>query len=335
MKNAAKQWPALWIAGLALAVLAVAGDSAVADKPKAALLANHTVNDAGFGQAGYLGINAMKNGGFDTTLVENLKSPDLEATARDFASRGYSIVFGHSFEFQAHFFKVAPDYPKTKFIVTKGAPKPTTPDNLLIIDIKEHQPAYVLGVLAAHLTKTKKVSGIAGFHYGTIIRIMEAFRDGVASVDPSIEVKIAYAGTWMDPVKGKEIALAHIGEGADVVYAHASVTSLGIIEAAKEKGVMAYGSVLDQNSIAPQTVVAGSIYDFPSMFLNVGKSVQDGSFKGGSVSYGMAEGVVDVTPLYAAAKQLPAEVQDKIKKLRADIISGKFVVKEIRKRRDK
>ena len=98
---------------------------------------------------------------------------------------------------------------------------------------------------------------------------------------------------------------------------------------------MAYGSVLDQNSIAPETVVAGSIYDFPSMFLNVGKSVKDGSFKGGSVSYGMAEGVVDVTPLYAAAKQLPADVQDKIKKLRADIISGKFVVKEIRKRRDK
>ena len=335
MKNAAKWSPTLLIAGLALVLQAFAGDPAAAQKPKAALLVNQTVNDAGFGQAGYLGIQAMKNAGFDITMVENLKSPDLEATARDFASRGYDIVFGHSFEFQAHFFKVAPDYPKAKFVVNKGAPKPTTPDNLLIIDIKEHQPAYLLGVLAAHLTKTKKVSGIAGFHYGTIIRIMEAFRDGVASVDPSIEVKIAYAGTWMDPVKGKEIALAHIGDGADVVYAHASVTSLGIIEAAKEKGVLAYGSVLDQNSIAPETVVAGSLYNFPSMFLDVGKKVTDGSFKGGSVSYGMAEGVVDVTPLYAAAKQLPADVQGKIKQLRADIISGKFVVKEIRKRRDK
>ena len=335
MSISSKWGRVFWVAGLALILQAFASDPSAAQKLKAVLLANHTVNDAGFGQAGYLGIQAMKNAGFDITMVENLKSPDLEATARDFASRGYDILFGHSFEFQSHFFKVAPDYPKVKFIVNKGAPKPKTPDNLLIIDIKEHQPAYILGVLAAHLTKTKKVSGIAGFHYGTIIRIMEAFRDGVASVDPGIEVKVAYAGTWMDPVKGKEIALAHIGDGADVVYAHASVTSLGIIEAAKEKGVMAYGSVLDQNSVAPQTVVAGSYYDFPAMFLDVGKKVKDGTFQGGSVSYGMAEGVVDVTPLYAAAKQLPADVRDKIKALRQDIISGKFVVKEFRKRRDK
>ena len=335
MVNNLKWWRALWVVGLALVYQGLAIDTAAAQsKPKAVLLVNQTVNDAGFGQAGYLGIEGMKKAGFQTTMVENLKSPDLEATARDFASKGYDIIFGHSFEFQAHFFKVAPDYPKVKFVVNKGAPKPETPDNLLIIDIKEHQPAYSLGVLAAHLTKTKKVSGIAGFHYGTIIRIMEAFKDGVASVDPSIKVNIAYAGTWMDPVKGKEIALAHIGEGADVLYAHASVTSLGIIEAARAKGVLAFGSVLDQNSVAPETVVAGSIYEFPRMFLDVGDKVEKGSFKPGSVSYGMAQGVVDITPLYGAAAKLPSAVKAKIEALRQDIISGKFVVNEIRKKRE-
>ncbi|MDJ0948836.1 MAG: BMP family protein [Alphaproteobacteria bacterium] len=334
MNTSLKWWRALWVVALAFVFQGLAVDPAAAEsKPRAVLLVGQTVNDAGFGQAGYLGIEGMKKGGFETTMVENIKAPDQEATARDFASKGYDIVFGHGFEFQAHFFKVAPDFPNTKFIVNKGAPKPETPDNLLIIDIKEHQPAYLLGVLAAHLTKTKKVSGIAGFHYGTIIRIMEAFRDGVASVDPSIKVNVAYAGTWMDPVKGKEIALAHIGEGADVVYAHASVTSLGIIEAAKEKGVLAYGSVLDQNSVAPETVVAGSLYDFPVMFLDVGKSVKDGTFKGGAVSYGMAEGVVDITPFYGAAAKLPADVKAKLEALRKDIKSGKFVVKEIRKKR--
>lgn len=335
MSRKSHVWRTVLAVALAFGLHGIAADPAAAQsKPKAALLVNQTVNDAGFGQAGYLGIQAMKDAGFDTTMVENLKSPDLEATARDFASRKYDIVFGHSFEFQSHFFKVAPDYPNVKFVVNKGAPKPETPDNLLIIDVREHQPAYVLGVLAAHLTKTKKVGAIAGFHFGTIIRIMEAFKDGVASVDPSIKVSIAYAGTWMDPVKGKEIALAQIGEGADLVYAHASVTSLGIIEAAKEKGVLAFGSVLDQNSVAPETVVAGSVYDFPRMFLDVGGKVKKGSFKGGSVAYGMAEGVVDITPLYGAAAKLPANVKAKIEQLRQDIIAGKFEVKEIKEKRE-
>jgi basic membrane lipoprotein Med (substrate-binding protein (PBP1-ABC) superfamily) len=325
---------ALWTACLAFALHAAIGAPASAQsKMKAALLLEYGVNDAGFAQAGYLGLQAMKDLGFETTLVENLVSADQEAAARDFASKQYDIVFGHGFQFQSHFFRLAPDFPKTKFIVNKGAPKPETPDNLLIIDIKEHEPAYLLGVIAAHLTKTNTVGAIAGFDYGTIIRIMEAFRDGARSVNPQIKLLINYAGNWNDPVKGKELALAQIGQGADIVFAHASVTSLGVFEAAKDRGVLAFGSVLDQNSVAPETVVVGSLYDFPRMFLNIGRQVQKGAFKAGSVSYGMADGVLGITELHGAALKLDASIKEKIKSIGDDIRSGKLVVEDIRKKR--
>jgi basic membrane protein A len=325
----------LWTACLAVALHAGIDASASAQsKMKAALLLEYGVNDAGFGQAGYLGLEAMKGLGFETTLVENLLAADQEAAARDFASKGYDIVFGHGFQFQSHFFRVAPDYPRTKFVVNKGALKPETPDNLLIIDIKEHEPAYVLGVVASHLTKTKKVGAIAGFDYGTIIRIMEAFKDGVRSVNPEIKLLINYAGTWNDPVKGKELALAQIGQKADIVFAHASVTNLGVFEAARDRGVLAFGSVLDQNSVAPETIVVGSLYDFPRMFQNLGRQVQKGAFKSGSVSYGMADGVLGITALHGAAARLDGSIQEKVKSIGDDIRSGKLVVQDIRKKRD-
>jgi basic membrane protein A len=303
-------------------------------KPRAVLLLGQGVNDAGFGQAGYLGLQAMKDIGYDVTLVENLASTDQESAARDFASKKYDIVFGHGFEFQAHFLRLAGDFPNTKFVVNKGAQRPDTPNNLLIVDIREHEPAYLLGALAAYLTKTKTVGAIAGFDYGTIIRIMEAFKDGVRSVDPQVKTLINYAGTWNDPVKGKELALAQIGQGADVIFAHASTTSLGVFEAAKDRKVLAFGSVLDQNVVAPETVVVGSLYDLPHMFLNLGNQVKDGKFKSGSVSYGMADGVLGITPLYGAAARLDASVKDKVKAMAADIKSGKLAVPDIRKKRD-
>jgi basic membrane lipoprotein Med (substrate-binding protein (PBP1-ABC) superfamily) len=325
---------ALWVACLAFALHAAIGAPASAQsKMKAALLLGQGVNDAGFGQAGYLGLEAMKELGFETTLVENLPSADQESAARDFASKKYDIVFGHGFEFQSHFFRLAPDFPNTKFVVNKGAPKPETPDNLLVIDIREHEPAYMLGVLAAYLTKTKTVGAIAGFDYGTIIRIMEAFKDGARSAKADIKPLVNYAGTWTDPVKGKELALAQIGQGADIVFAHASVTSLGVFEAAKDRGVLAFGSVLDQNSVAPETVVVGSLYDFPRMFLNIGRQVQKGAFKAGSVSYGMADGVLGITELHGAALKLDASIKEKIKSIGDDIRSGKLVVEDIRKKR--
>jgi basic membrane protein A len=326
---------AVSIACLSFALHGAMSSSALGQsKMRAALLLGQGVNDAGFGQAGYLGLQAMNDLGFETTLVENLPSADQEAAARDFASKGYDIVFGHGFEFQSHFLRLAPDFSKTKFVVNKGAPKSEIPGNLLIIDIREHEPAYVLGVLAGHLTKSNTVGAVAGFDYGTIIRIMEAFKDGARSVKPDIKLLINYAGTWTDPVKGKELALAQIGQGADIVFAHASVTSLGIFEAAKERGVLAFGSVLDQNRVAPETVVTGSSYDFPRMFVDLGRQVQKGAFKAGSVSYGMADGVLGLTPLYGAAARLDASTKEKIRSIGDDIKSGKLVVQDIRKKRD-
>jgi basic membrane protein A and related proteins len=327
-----------WLAGLlvVLMILVMADTGMTQEKtrrPKAALLLGQGINDAGFGAAGYLGLQALREKlGFETTLVENLGSPDFDAACRDFASRGWDIVFGHGFEFQDPFLRVAPDFPNTKFVVNKGAPRPTTPPNLLIVDIKEHEPAYILGVIAAHLTKSSKVGGIAGADYGTIIRIMEAYRAGARSVKPDIRVFITYTGTWIDPAKGKEAALAQIGQGADVVFAHASLTSLGVFGAAQEKGVLSFGSVLDQNQVAPSTVVVGSLYDFPKLFEDIGKQVKEKSFKGGSVSVGMAAGVLDITPLYGAAQNLSPLVKDQIEKLRTSIKQGSFTVQEVRKK---
>lgn len=316
-----------------LFVGSASAQSASGKAPRAALLQSQGANDAGFGAAGYIGLQALKEkGGFETTMVENIPSADSEAAARDFANRGWELIFGHGFEFQAPFIRIAADYPKSFFIVNKGSPTANTPPNVLIIDIKEHEPAYLLGILAAKLSKANKISAIAGFDYGTIIRIMEAYKLGAKSVNPGVEVAINYAGTWTDPAKGKEIALAQIGRGVDVVFAHASLTNLGAFEAARERNVLAIGSVIDQNAVAPKTVVVGSQYDFARMFMSIGDRLKAGTLKGGSVSYGMSDGVLDITPFYGAAADLPADVRAQAEKVRQDIKDKKFIVEEIRKK---
>ena len=109
----------------------------------------------------------------------------------------------------------------------------------------------MLGVLAARMSETGKIGGIAGFDFPIIVSQMESYRLGAESVNPDIEVTTVYIGSFEDVATAKEAAFAQFSAGVDVIFHIADAAGIGVVQAAEEEGVWAIGWGLDQNSIAP------------------------------------------------------------------------------------
>src|SRR5262249_38907098 len=142
---------------------------------------------------------------------------------------------------------------------------------------------------------TTRVGAVLGFDFPNLIWQVEAFRLGMRSVNPKAELQVVYIGTFDDTAKGKEAALAQISAGADVIYHIADSAGVRAIQAAEEKGIKAIGWGIDQNSIAPKTVIATQVVDTSAMMLEEVQQIVDGKFDGKDKNFGLDTPVVGVS----------------------------------------
>ena len=195
--------------------------------------------------------------------------------------------------------------------------------NLASFEFKNEECGYLAGVLAGLMTKTNKVGAVGGWEIPSIVRAINAFEDGAKSVNPDVEVFTAYTGSWDDIAKGKEDGLALISRGADVVWEFADAAGLGVIEAAKEKGVLAIGGVADKSSVAPDTVIASAIEEIPPLIEAAVQYVVEGTFEGKNYWFGVAEGPIRIINF---SDKVPEDVKQKVLQVQQDIAEGKIVV---------
>ncbi|MEA2001639.1 MAG: BMP family protein [Actinomycetota bacterium] len=165
------------------------------------------------------------------------------------------IIFGDAFGNEDAVRRVAALYPETAFVFGSGG-GPADP-NFSVFDNWIHEPAYLAGLLAGGLTETGVVGVVGGFPVPEVNRITNAFVAGAQEANPSVEVKVTFINSWFDPAAAKEAALAQIDAGADVLYAE----RFGVIEAAQEKGMLAFGNMSDQQELAPESVVSSVVWD--------------------------------------------------------------------------
>lgn len=289
-----------------------------------ALVVTGPVNDGGWCAVAYQGLKDVeKEFGASVSYTENVQSTDMEAVFTDYAAQGYDVVIGHGFQFGDPALKVGAKYPDTKFICIESAVEAT---NVASYTMKCEQAGYLMGVLAASMTKTGSIGMVSGMEGPSLIKIVEGYKIGARSVNPQIKVAQAYTGSFDDIAKAKEAALAMINGGADVVSHCANQAGMGVIKAAEENKLLATGDSYDQNSIAPETVMGSTVYNVPILIKAAVSDVVNGTFVGGVHELGMKEGVVDIAGYNGFADKIPAEVQEKIAALKADIISGKLVV---------
>lgn len=312
-----------------LAAVAACGATPTAEvqptaKPKlrVAVVFPGSISDQGFNQAAYEGLLRIRDElGAEIAFSENTPVANFVQVYRDFADQGYDVIIGHGTEFGDIALQVAPDYPKIKFIVDSN------PDvhaaNVAGITGKSWEAAYLCGVVAGLMSKTGKIGGIAGFDFPILVSQMEAYKLGAKSVNPNIQVTIVYIGSFEDVAKAKEAALAQISAGTDVIFHIADAAGVGIIQACQEKGIWAIGWGLDQNHLAPQTVLTSMLFSGGDLLFDDVQKVIDGTWTGEQRLYGLATGVVGLADYHGL---VPADVAAKVEQAKQDIISGKTQV---------
>ncbi|MGW8250546.1 MAG: BMP family protein [Anaerolineales bacterium] len=180
---------------------------------------------------------------------------DMERVLREVADQKKpAVIFGDAFGNEEAVRRVAKDYPEIAFVFGSGG-GPAEP-NFSVFDNWIHEPAYLSGMLAGGLTKSNVIGVVGGYPVPEVNRIVNAFIAGATSVNPDVDVKTTFINSWFDPAAAKEAALAQVDAGADVLFAE----RFGVIEAAAENGLYAFGNMSDQKDLAPQNVVSGPVW---------------------------------------------------------------------------
>lgn len=315
------------VIAVVLAAFGLAGPlrAEAADKKlKMALCLPGAISDKGFNAAAHAGLMRVKEDlGHEVAFTENVQRTDFVTTLRDYASRGYDVIIAHGFQWGDAIQRVAKDFPDKKFVNTFGA---VTGSNLASTDIVVEELFHVTGAVAAWVTKSKKVGVVGGWEIPPIRRQAEAFRLGVVGTDPKVDVRTTFVGTFYDPVKGKEAATALIGAGVDVITHMADASGLGVLEAARERKVLAIGYQGDQLDLAPQVVLTSNLVNTGEMIKQMVDRVAKGTFEGKLNDFGLASGVLRLGRWGEAAAP---DVRVRAERLAEDIKMGKVTIPKV------
>ena len=253
---------------------------------------------------------------------ENVSNADYERVMREYATGGSQLIVGEAFAVEAAARKVAKDFPKTNFLMGSSG-KPQAP-NFSVFDNYIQEPAYLSGMVAGAMTKSNKIGLVGGFPIPEVNRLMNAFMAGVKETNPKAEFSVSFINSWFDPPKAKEAAFAMIDRGADVLYAE----RFGVSDAAKEKGKLAIGNVINTQSQYPDTVVASALWHFEPSADRAIQLAREGKFA--AEDYGrystMKYKGSSLAPLGTFEKKVPADTLAKVKAKEKAIVAGTFTV---------
>ena len=262
-------------------------------------------------------LEEQSGGKVKTAFVESVQeTADAERVFRDLAQKGNKVIFGTSFGYMNQMLKVAKAYPKTIFMHATGY---KTAKNLGIYDVRTYEGAYMLGVVAGKMSKNNKVGYVASIPIPEVIRNIDAFTIGARSVNPKITTNVIWINSWFDPGKEREAALAHIAQGADVLMQNTD--SPAVVQTAQEKGVMGFGWDSDMTKFGGKAHLAASVLNWGVVYKKVTDEVEAGTWKTGSLWWGVKEGAVDIDHF---AADLPADVKKLVEERRDAIKADKL-----------
>jgi basic membrane protein A len=296
----------------------------VAAKPfRVAVIMPSAVNDLAFSQSMQDALVAVQKemGGkdkFDFVYTDNMVNvPDAAAAIRDYASKGFDLVIAHGSQYGASLADIAPDFPKTAFawgtavdtFASKGV------KNINAYTVAADQGGYVLGVIAAKISKTGKFGLIGPIPAGDGKLHIDGFEAGVKATNPNANVAKTFTQSFSDAALMSQAAQTMVANGADALTG-TSQAVVGAIAVAKDKNVAWFGNQSDQTTLAPKNVVATQVYDWTPFIKELVENTKKGTL-GGVVQTGTLKNKVLVVK-YNSGYTLPPDV----KKLADDTIQG-------------
>ncbi|MEH6772396.1 MAG: BMP family protein [Cereibacter changlensis] len=266
---------------------------------------------------------AKAAGKVDYSYTENVANTDYPRVMREYAESGVKLIIGEVFGVEQEAREVAADYPEVAFLLGSSFPPDEALPNVAVFDNYIQDAAYLSGIVAASMSKGN-IGMVGGFPIPEVNRLMNAFMAGAREVNPEMKFQVSFIGSWFDPPKAKETALAMIEGGADLLYAE----RFGVSDAAKEKGVLAIGNVIDTQGDYPDTVVASALWHFEPTFDKAVAEVMVGTFT--AADYGvysfMKEGGCSLAPLGTFEAKVPDSAKALVAEREAAIRDGSFTV---------
>ncbi len=267
---------------------------------------------------------AKERGDIEYVYSENTSNNDYERVMREYCEAGNKLILGEVFGVEDAARAVAKDYPDVAFLMGSSFKPDAATPNFSVFDNYIQDASYLSGIIAGAMSKSKNIGMVGGYPIPEVNRLMHAFMAGVKETAPDAKFQVAFIGSWFDPPKAKETAFAQIDAGADLLYAE----RFGVSDAAKEKGVLAIGNVIDTQADYPDTVVASALWHFEPTLDKAIAEVKAGTFKAddyGVYSF-MKEGGCSLAPLGTFEGKVPAEAVAMVAEKEAAIKAGSFTV---------
>ena len=318
----------VFLSALATAGMLAAGTASAADFTPAVIFDMGGKFDKSFNEAAYNGAEKFKaeNGG-EYLEFEITNESQRDQALRRMAQRA-DLVVAVGFGFSTPLETIAAEFPDKKFVIIDSV---VEQPNVQSVVFKEHEGSFLVGMAAALASKTGKVGFVGGMDIPLIRNFAFGYEQGVKHVNPDAEVIVNYTGTtpaaWNDPARGGELAIGQFGQGADVVYAAAGATGLGVLQAAADEGKLSVGVDSNQNHLHPGSVLTSMLKRVDVAVYDAFTSAKGGTWQAGMESLGLKEDGVGYAVDDDNRAVLTPEMQAKIDEAKAAIIAGSLEVK--------
>ena len=296
---------------------------AQSNKIKIALVLPSTVDDMAWAQSMYEAvkkIQADSKGGIELAVSERMGKPvDAGAAIRQYATQGFDIIIAHGAQYQSVVKEIAPEFPKITFAYGTGF---QTGPNIFAYDPQAQEGAYVMGILAAKMSKSKIVGIVGPVEAGDAIKYNKGFMQGVAAAGGDVKTRIAYTGSFNEIVKAGEIAKTHMDAGADFLTG-SSQQAVGAIKAVAGKpGTYWLSTDMDQSKVAPEAVLASQVYNWEKVLGKILELRKKGTLGGQHLTLSFADGMLELKYNPKLEAKIPADAKAAVEKAKKDIAAG-------------
>ena len=281
------------------------------------------MHDKSFGQAAWEGAERWKKANGKPYLAFEIANPaQREQAARRFAEKGSNPVVGVGFPQASSIEAVARDFPNTRFAIVDMV---VALPNVQSFVFREHEGAFLAGLLAALASKSGKLGFVGGQDVPLIRKVLCGYAQGARHANPRVQLISAMTGTtaaaWTDPARGAELARVQVAQGVDVIFAAAGSTGLGVLQTVKDLHILGIGVDSNQNGLHPGFILT-------SLLKRTDVAVQR-AFSGvqpGVTVLGLKEGGLDLAFDAHNARLVTPEMRGRVDAAKAEIISGRIQV---------
>jgi len=299
--------------------IALAAGSAFAADLKVGFVLVGPKNDGGWSQRHFKGMEDVKakyGDKVETTVVENVaEGPDAERVIEQLARSGHGLIFTTSFGFMNPTLKVAKKFPNVKFEHATGYKRS---DNVATYNARFYEGRYVIGQIAAKMSKSGVAGYIASFPIPEVVMGINAFLLGAQSINPEFKLKVVWVNTWHDPGKEADAAKSLIDQGVDILTQHTD--SPAPLQIAQERGAFAFGQAENMYEFAPKATLTSIVDNWGPYYVRRTGEAMAGTWKATDTWDGIKQGTVEISEL----TNLPDDVVAMAKATTAKISSGEF-----------